>query len=565
MELRRTLIIIAMAVVSYLLFLDWQKDYGNLAAAPVPAVAQTQGGNTLPELPAASNAANNNAGLPSLPASPAVAGAVASASAPAVGGLTHVHTDVLDLQINLAGGDIVDLRLPAFTRSAASTEPFQLLENTAGRSYIARSGLIGGSGIDNDMDHRPLFQAGSEYVLPAGAKNLDVVLSLPAHDGVQIDKVFHFTRGSYLVNVSYRINNQSSKAWDGFLFGQLRRDGSADPSSNGSRFGMSAFIGGAWASPEKTYNKLEFKKFGDPDKKLKESMTGGWAAIVQHYFLSAWVPDKNSTNQFETSTDAGKSNYFISFVSAPVHADAGKSASVAAGFYAGPKVQDELKTISPGLELTVDYGLFWFIAQYLFKWMTFIFTVIGNWGWTIVLLTLSIKLAFFWLSARSYRSMANMRRVMPEMQKLKDLHANDRQKLGLATMELYKKEGVNPLGGCLPILVQIPVFMALYATLGEAVELRHAHWLWITDLSVMDPWFALPIAMGVSMFAQQMLNPPPPDPTQAKVMKLMPIMFTFMFLWLPAGLALYMLVNNLLSIAQQWVITRNVEKAAAAK
>ena len=479
------------------------------------------------------------------------------------GGLVHVQTDVFDISIDPVGGDIVDLSLPKYTTTAASTDPFPLLENNAGRVYVAQSGLVGENGPDASPE-RPHYQtSASSFSMANGQNTLDVVMSLPAKDGVQVQKVFHFQRGSYLLNVSYRIANQGSKPWSGVMFGQLKRDSSKDPSAAQGRFGMSTFLGGAWWSPEKRFNKLPFKKFADDP--MKETTVGGWAALVQHYFISAWVPDKNTQNTFTTRVSADKSDYFIGFTGSAVQVAPGHQATVGADLYAGPKVQEILKTISPGLDLTVDYGWLWFIAKILFWLLTHIHAVVGNWGWSIIFLTIFVKALFFPLSARSYKSMANMRRVMPQMARIKEEYANDRAKLGQATMDLYKKEGVNPLGGCLPIVVQMPVFIALYWTLMESVELRHATWMWLNDLSVMDPWFALPITMGVTMLVQQSLNPPPQDPTQAKVMKIMPVMFTFMFLWFPAGLVLYWVVNNMLSITQQWVITRSIEKSAAAK
>jgi YidC/Oxa1 family membrane protein insertase len=283
--------------------------------------------------------------------------------------------------------------------------------------------------------------------------------------------------------------------------------------------------------------------------------------MVQHYFVTAWVPDAKANNHFTTrvSTEAGEN--FLGYTGPEIALAPGQSKVVSSSLYVGPKIQSHLEKISDGLELTVDYGMLWFIAQFLFWLLVKIHGVVGNWGWAIVLLTVMVKAAFFQLSATSYKSMAHLRRVTPEITRLREVHSNDRAKMSQAMMELYKKEKINPLGGCLPILVQMPVFIALYWTLMESVELRHADWiLWIKDLSVMDPYFVLPLLMGASMLAQTALNPAPADPMQARIMKLMPIVFTFMFLWFPAGLVLYWVVNNVLSIAQQWVITRQIEK-----
>jgi YidC/Oxa1 family membrane protein insertase len=286
---------------------------------------------------------------------------------------------------------------------------------------------------------------------------------------------------------------------------------------------------------------------------------GGWIAIVQHYFLAAWIPDANQQNQFSTSTR--DNSHLIRFISAEQIVAPGASGTFSARFYAGPKDQNRLRQISSGLDLSVDYGWLWWIAQPLFLLLTKIHGVLGNWGWSIMVLTLMVKAAFFWLNAKAYTSMANMRRVQPKLVEIRERYADDKQKQSQEMMSLYKTEKINPLGGCLPVVVQMPVFLSLYWVLQESVELRHVPWiLWIHDLSAMDPYYVLPLLMGATMFFQQKLNPPPPDPMQAKVMQWMPVMFTFFFLWFPAGLVLYYVVNNLLSIVQQYIITKRINK-----
>lgn len=301
----------------------------------------------------------------------------------------------------------------------------------------------------------------------------------------------------------------------------------------------------------------------DIDKgNLKENVSGGWVAWLQHYFVTAWIPNKSDNNIVQTRKDS-QGNYIIGFTGPTLEVAAGGKAETSTMLYAGPKIQSKLKELSPGLELTVDYGILWFIAQPIFWLLQHIHSLLGNWGWSIIVLTMLIKALFFPLSAASYRSMARMRAVAPKLASLKEQFGDDRQKMSQAMMELYKKEKINPLGGCLPILVQMPVFLSLYWVLLESVEMRQAPWMfWITDLSIKDPFFILPIIMGATMFIQQRLNPTPPDPMQAKVMKLMPIIFTFFFLWFPAGLVLYWVVNNVLSITQQWYITRSIEAAS---
>jgi YidC/Oxa1 family membrane protein insertase len=321
---------------------------------------------------------------------------------------------------------------------------------------------------------------------------------------------------------------------------------------------MQPFLGAATTTTEDRFKKFSF---GDiADEPWKNSYQGGWIAIMQHYFLSAWIPSANQSHTYSTrQTQAGFN--IAGFTSSPVIVDPGQTGSYSMNLYVGPKDQYTLAEISPHLELTVDYGWLWWIAQPLFWLLTKIQSFVGNWGVAIILLTVFVKGAFFKLSAASYRSMAKMRKVQPKMQSIREEYADDKQKQSQAMMELYKKEKINPMGGCLPILIQMPVFIALYWVLMESVELRQAPFaLWINDLSVMDPYFVLPLMMGASMFFMQKLNPPPPDPMQAKIMQWLPVIFTFFFLWFPAGLVLYWVVNNLLSMTQQFIITRAIDR-----
>lgn len=564
MEIRRTLILIALAIVSYFLFLSWQRDYaipahqaGTQSSAPASAISNTE----MPSAPVA--AAGDIPVAAAVPATPVKMADMASTSVPSV---ITVKTDVLALKIDLQGGDITQVALPKYTRKVDSTEPLILMDQSRERTYIAQSGLISvagqAGGLDDQSAGRPKYQADqNEFELPAAGQDLQVVLKTVTADGVEVHKIFEFKRGDYRINVRYVIKNGSAQPWTGLMFGQLKRDNSTDPSADTHSFGMVTFLGGAWWTPEKTYNKLALGNFAK--EPLNTTVGGGWVAMVQHYFVTAWIPDPKTQNVISTRVSSNGAENFIGFTAPAIVVAPGAEASTEASFYAGPKIQDHLKALSPGLELTVDYGWLWPVAQFLFWLLKTIHGFLGNWGWSIVVLTILVKAAFFHLSATSYRSMANMRRVMPEMQRMKEQFGSDRAKLSQAMMELYKKEKINPLGGCLPILVQMPVFIALYWTLMESVELRHAGWiLWIKDLSLLDPYYILPLLMGVTMYVQQSLNPAPQDPTQAKMMKFMPVIFTVFFLWFPAGLVLYWLSNNLLSIAQQWTITRQIEKAA---
>ncbi|WP_028241491.1 membrane protein insertase YidC [Stutzerimonas azotifigens] len=552
MDIKRSILLVALAVVAYLLVLQWNQDYGQ-AALPEPA-SQTQTSDaSLPDVPQAGTA-NGAQDIPSVandqPA--AVAGNAAG------GQLIRVRTDVLDLAIDPRGGDIVNLALPQYPRRQDRPDvPFQLFERSAERTYEAQSGLIG-DGPDRATG-RPLYSsAQTSYTLAEGQDELVVDLTYSA-DGVNYVKRFVFQRGDYDLGVKYLIDNQSGEAWTGHMFGQLKRDSSGDPSSS-TATGTATYLGAALWTADEPYRKVSMKDMDN--QRLRESVQGGWIAWLQHYFVTAWIPDPQSLNQVQTRKDS-QGNYIIGFTGQAVTVPAGQQGEVGATLYAGPKLQDKLEALSPGLRLTVDYGFLWFLAQPIFWLLEHIHALLGNWGWSIIVLTVLIKLAFFPLSAASYRSMARMRAVSPKMQALKEQYGDDRQKMSQAMMELYKKEKINPLGGCLPILVQMPVFLALYWVLLESVEMRQAPWMfWITDLSVKDPFFILPIIMGATMFIQQLLNPTPPDPMQARVMKLMPIIFTFFFLWFPAGLVLYWVVNNCLSIAQQWYITRQIERSA---
>ncbi|SDT01380.1 protein translocase subunit yidC [Halopseudomonas litoralis] len=560
MNMQRNILIAALLVITYLMVLQWNNDYGQGEPLPASETELSAGNGDLPTLQTNDNSAEGDVPQAVEPD----AGDIPTTSvqtAAATSDLIRVQTDTLHLSINPLGGDIVSLSLPDYPmRKDRPDLPFQLLEQTNNRTYIAQSGLAGRNGPDARANGRPLYSVEqTSYQMEEGSDTLTVDLRF-SEANVNYIKRFTFTRGEYLVDVDYLIDNQSDSAWTGSLFGQIKRDQSGDPSSS-SATGMATFLGAAYWNADNEYTKLKFSKLDD--NRLKETVNGGWIAWLQHYFVSAWIPNAEQQHVYQTRKDS-QGNYIVGFVSPAVNVSAGEQASISANFYAGPKIQDRLKEISPGLELTVDYGFLWWIAQPLFWVLSLIHSVVGNWGWSIILLTVLIKLVFFPLSATSYRSMANMRRVAPKLQALREQYGDDRQKMSQGMMELYKKEKINPLGGCLPILVQMPVFIALYWTLMESVEMRQAEWLgWITDLSLKDPFFILPILMGVSMFIQQQLNPTPPDPMQAKVMKMLPIIFTFFFLWFPAGLVLYWVVNNVLSIAQQWYITRQIERAAA--
>ncbi|MDX1466988.1 MAG: membrane protein insertase YidC, partial [Halomonas sp.] len=395
-----------------------------------------------------------------------------------------------------------------------------------------------------------------EYRLGENDDRLEVDMTAEVN-GVEVIKRLTFERDSYAVDVEYFLANRTEEPVTARFIGQLVRDDSSDPSS-GPKMGMRSYLGAAYSTPEDRYLKVDFEEIKEGAFNNRD-VEGGWVAIIQHYFTSAWVPAQNQQNLFYATTDARDRN--VAAFAGPTSSVAGNAeATLGATLYMGPKIQDRLEAVAPNLELTVDFGWLWFIANPLFWLLDHIHDLIGNWGWSIVLLTMLVKAALWPLSAKAYKSMARMRKLGPEMQRLKEQFGDDRQKMSQEMMKFYQKEKINPLGGCLPILVQMPVFIALYWMLLESVELRHAPFMfWIQDLSVKDPYFILPILMGASMFVQQMLNPTPPDPMQAKIMKMLPIVFTFFFLWFPAGLVIYWVVNNCISIIQQYTITRKIE------
>lgn len=553
MDFQRYLLIGAIAVLSYMLVVEWthfQQKQADVAVATTPAATTPAVDSDIP-----ANVSANAA----VPDGAATTAAVTSEQ----NRLLRVRTDVLDIQIDRKGGDIVYVALPKYTAKLDTPDqPFVLLQQDDKRVYIAQSGLIG---VDSN-NGRPLYQTESnDYSLAADADNLTVTLSFETEQHIVVQKIFTFRRSDYLVDVSYHVENKSDAPWQGNMYGRLKRDDSKDPSVVSGGFGISSFLGAATNKVDSAstkidaYHKLPFKDMAE--KPLKVQQQGGWLAFVQHYFLSAWIPTADQQNNFETKTNTQEGMHLGWFTGSTKTIAPNSSADFSAQFYAGPKDQYRLRKISPGLDLAVDYGFLWWIAQPLFFFLTKIHGWIGNWGWSIMALTLGVKIALFWLNAKAYVSMANMRKVQPKLVEIRERYADDKQKQSQEMMNLYKTEKINPLGGCLPMVIQMPVFLALYWMLLESVELRHAPWiLWIKDLSAMDPYYVLPIIMGATMFVQQKLNPPPPDPMQAKMMQYMPIMFTFFFLWFPAGLVLYYIVNNVLSIGQQYIITKRIVK-----
>jgi YidC/Oxa1 family membrane protein insertase len=539
MDNRRLILLLVFSFSLIMLWDAWQRQGLPKLATPTtasaPAIAAAPGSVPATTLPPAGVGA-------ALAVVPPAAAVVAPGAVTA-----RVKTDLYMADISSLGGDITRLELVRHSDTEDKSRRFVLFDNGGKHIYLAQSGVIG-DGLPNHKTEWSL--AGGEQALKDGESQLEVRLEASAANGSKVVKTYLFQRGSYQIGVRHEGVTPGAHAYY-----QLTRDGKpAEEQGSSMMMGVVTFTGPAVYTDAEKYQKVEFADLQKNKAKFAQKADNGWLAMVQHYFVTAWLPAAGAVREFYMRK-VGEDLYSAGVI-LPVGAD-GKSM---VSLYAGPQEQDKLEKIAPGLDLVVDYGWLTVIAAPLFWVLAAIYKLVGNWGWAIIGLTLLLKLAFFPLSAASYKSMAKMRVLTPKLVKLKEAYGDDKQRLNQEMMALYKKEKVNPLGGCLPVLVQIPVFIALYWVLLGTVEMRNAPWLgWITDLSVKDPFYVLPLIMGATMFIQTKLNPTPPDPIQAKVMLFMPIMFTGMFLFFPAGLVLYWTVNNVLSIAQQWQITRLVE------
>jgi YidC/Oxa1 family membrane protein insertase len=568
MDIQRIVLFAGLAIVSYMMVLAWNEDYNLPQTQQIAEQSSSRapsGDSDNMTLPEGSSGRSDSSGEEFVtPEGDSQAiGATENGAANVSDQLITVRTDVFELKIDRVGGNIIESALLQYDRSLDSKESLKLLTNTNRRTYIMESGLIGRDGVDSKGNGgSPVYDvSASEYQLQDGENSLTVDLTHTTDNGVEVTKQYRFNRNSYEIDVRYLINNQSESAWQANMTGKIVRDQAPDPTAQNS-LGIRAFLGMVVSTPEDPYEKYDFDDL--TEEPVNKSVTNGWLAFLQHYFLSAWIPERDQPAQFQ-STQRGQL-HVIGFVYPATQVAPGETAEVSARAYVGPKIIERLEEVAPNLDRTVDFGFLFFIALPLFIILDWFYGLVGNWGVAIILLTVLVKAVFFKLSATSYRSMARMRAVAPQLTRLKELYGDDRQRMSQEMMALYKREKINPLGGCLPILVQMPVFISLYWVLFESVQLRHAPFmLWINDLSVMDPYFILPILMGASMMLQMSLNPTPPDPMQAKIMKMMPLVFTIFFLWFPAGLVLYWLVNNILSISQQWYITRKIEAETAAR
>ncbi|HHO70131.1 MAG TPA: membrane protein insertase YidC [Halothiobacillus sp.] len=558
MDSRRLILIISLSFVLLLLWQAWVEDQRKLITENVtvdtldrPADVPMAGPRDIP-----TTAGTINGDLPQA--------APAEGTLPTTG-LVTVRTDVLDLRIDPRGGVIVQADLLDYPIALDRPDtPVRLLMDGRGQRYVAQSGL---QAVEAPApDHYAQYRVEStEYVLQEGQQEL-LIPMVWEEDGIRVTKTFRLEASSYVVTVSHEVENRSEKAWIGSQYRQLQR------TEHGGGMGLVyTYTGGVYAGDipgtgdRLNYEKISFKEMAKAPLAL--DLSNGWVAMIQHYFLSAWVPDAEEINHFYSLTTRTTPTLFtLGMVSPSKVIEPGATDRFESTLYLGPKIQENLKPLAQGLELTVDFGMLTFIAKPIFWLLKVFYDFVGNWGWAIVMVTVVIKLIFWWPSAVSYRSMAKMRALTPKLKSLKERYAEDRQKLSQEMMKLYQKEKINPLGGCLPILIQIPVFIALYWVLVESVELRQAEWIfWIKDLSAIDPYFVLPILMGLSMWVQQKLNPAPMDPIQQKIFTWLPVVFTIFFAFFPAGLVLYWLVNNILSIGQQYLITSKIEREKQAK
>ncbi|MDB5903514.1 MAG: rane protein insertase YidC [Betaproteobacteria bacterium] len=556
MDSQRLILLIVFSMSLFMLVDAWQRDKQPVAVqSQGPASAQKDA--TLPPVP------SDKLAVPQAP-SAAPGAPLAPTGVLANGTTINVETDLVKAEINTMGGDLRRLELKQHRDVEDPKRNFALFEQRPDHVYVAQSGLIG-----NDLpNHRTTYTASStQYKLADGANDVEVRLEAPPVNGVKVTKVYRFHRGTYLIDVAFEINNGSPAAVQPHGYVQFLRDDKA-PAGDSSM--VPTYTGAAVYTDKEKFQKVTFKDIEKGKASYPKNSTDGWIAMLQHYFLAAWLPKNGTPREFYTRHVEG--NLYTAGVVVPAPAVApGATATLDIPLYAGPQEQDKLAQLAPGLDLSVDYGWLTIIAVPLFWVLSWIHGYVGNWGVAIILLTVMIKLIFYPLSEASYRSMGKMRVLAPKLQRLKEQYGDDKQRLQQAMMEMYKTEKINPLGGCLHIVVQIPVLISLYWVLLASVELRHAPFiLWIHDLSRPDTllgvWFGmpiglLPILMGATMIIQTRLNPEPPDPVQAKVMKIMPIAFSVFFFFFPAGLVLYWLVNNVLSILQQWNINRRLGTA----
>ena len=540
----KTFLIFGLLIVSLLLWEAWQNEYAR--PAQVAEQTMTEAGvypveekGDLPDLPVISNVSDGS--LPALEKRRATGGSKQ----------VHIKTDLMDLYIDSKGGDIRRLALSKYpVESSKPDVPVQFLNDNAADFFVVQSGLRSDARAPTHYEQYSVEK--SEYELTAGKDSITVPMYWQSKDGLKVTKTYRFHRDSYLIDVDYQVTNRSGETFSAYPYAQFNRSRPNDDTSL-----IYTYTGAVFSSPGDEYEKIDFDDLDDAS--YSKTAASGWTAMIQHYFVAAMIPSPSDQNKSFYGKSINEENYTAGIKMPTMVIKAGAQGQANYSMYLGPKEQKRLEPIADNLGLTVDYGLLTIISQPLFTVMEWIHKLTNNWGWSIVFLTVLIKLVFYKLSAASYRSMAGMRKLTPKLATLKERYGDDKKQFNQAMMELYKAEKINPLGGCLPILVQMPVFLAFYWVLVESIELRQADFvLWLTDLTAMDPYFILPVIFGISMFIQQKLNPAPQDPAQAMVMKAFPIVFTVFFAFFPSGLVLYWVVNNILSIAQQWYITHKL-------
>jgi YidC/Oxa1 family membrane protein insertase len=540
MESQRSLLVIALMVVTYLLFSQWQLE--NAPAVEQPSLSQTT---------------EQNADADFVPeSSDSTTALIKTTNANTK--LVTVTTNTLIIKINTQGGDIVDVKLRKFDTEQGNGIPFTVLQN-GNQKYIAQSGLTGANGVDRVIAGRPIYSSTqSDYELTADELTVD--LAFQDEQGLTVTKRFTFNADSYSVNVDYLINNNTANSISVQMYGQLKQSTLTETSSGM----LPTYRGAAFSTNEDRYEKYDFDDISEAN--LNKTTPGGWVAMLEHYFVSAWVPNGTENNQLYTSF-SNNLEAVIGFKSPAITIDAGQQGTTSAIFYVGPKDQEVLEKIAPNLDLTIDYGFLWMISQPLFWLLLTIQSFVSNWGVAIIVITLIVKGGMYPLTKAQYTSMARMRELAPKMAKLKERHGDDKQKMSQATMEMYRQEKVNPAGGCLPLILQMPIFLALYWVFLESVELRHAPFIfWIQDLSAMDPYYVLPVLMGISMYVMQKLQPMTvQDPMQQKIMQYMPVVFSVFMAWFPSGLVLYWFISNLISITQMKIIFSGIEKKKLAE
>ena len=533
MDSQRNILLIALALVSFLLFQQWQ-----VAKNPTPQpVEQAQSSSTLPAPSFADE-------LDPAPAQQASAKTIT------------VTTDALTLSIDTVGGDVIHADLNQYSAEMDSADAFVLLKNEPGHQFIAQSGLVGPQGIDLSSTNRPAYAVSADsYTLADGQDELRVPMTFSAN-GLEYTKTFILKRGSYAIDVEYNVVNNSGNNATFGMYAHLRQN----LLDAGGSITMPTYRGGAYSTEDTRYKKYSFEDMQDRNLSLNLPDGQGWAAMIQHYFASAWIPRNEPGTNLYTRVIGNLGDIGVRMPNKTIAT--GDSAQMTATLWVGPKLQDQMAEVAPNLDLVVDYGWLWFIAKPLHSLLSFIQSFVGNWGVAIICLTFIVRGAMYPLTKAQYTSMAKMRMLQPKLQAMRERIGDDRQRMSQEMMELYKKEKVNPLGGCLPLILQMPIFIALYWALMESVELRHSPFFgWITDLSAQDPYYILPLLMGASMFMIQKMSPTTvTDPMQQKIMTFMPVMFTFFFLFFPSGLVLYWLVSNIVTLIQQTLIYKALEK-----